>query len=221
MARGVRPDRQAGKSGSKTPNPSEESRLPASVRTLSVERRLGRGEVLFRKDDTAVGLYAVEEGHVRLSRVDATGREVTLHTAGPGDLVAEASLFSPKYHCEAVALTDARVRLYPKRALLAEFRHNPSAADAFMAMLAGELMDLRTRLEQRNLRSASARVEHHLALNTEADGRTVTLHGTIKDLAAELGLTHEALYRTLNKLQSEGTIARTKSTITLTKKADV
>jgi len=200
---------------------SEGSRLPASVRTLSVERRLERGEVLFRKDDTAIGLYAVEVGHISLCRVDANGRETILHTAGPGDLVAEASLFSPRYHCDAVVLSDARVRLYPKKALLAEFKRDPSAAEAFMAMLARELMDLRTRLEQRNLRSASARVEHHLALNTEADGRTVTLHGTIKDLAAEIGLTHEALYRTLNKLQAAGTIARTKGTITLTKKPDV
>ena len=125
MARRVRPDQPLGERGSKTPNTSEGSRLPASVRTLSVERRLGRGEVLFRKDDAAIGLYAVEEGHIRLSRVDADGREVILHSAGPGDLVAEASLFSPRYHCDAVALTDARVRLYPKKALLAEFRRDP------------------------------------------------------------------------------------------------
>ena len=221
MARRVRPGQPLGARGSKTPNTSEGSRLPASVRTLAVERRLRRGEVLFRKDDTAIGLYAVEEGHIRLCRVDANGREIILHTAGPGDLVAEASLFSPRYHRDAVVLSDARVRLYPKKALLAEFRRDPNAAEAFMAMLARELMDLRTRLEQRNLRSASARVQHHLALNTEADGRTVTLRGTIKDLAAELGLTHEALYRTLNKLQSAGTIARTKGTITLTKKNNI
>jgi CRP-like cAMP-binding protein len=187
--------------------------LPANVRALSVERHLGRGEVLFRKDDAAIGLYAVEAGSIRLSRTDADGREITLHAAGPGDLFAEASLFSPKYHCEAVAVTDARVRLYSKRALLAEFRRDPKAAGTFMAMLARELMALRTRLEQRNLRSASARVQHHLALNTGADGRTVTLAGTVKDLAAELGLTHEALYRTLTKLESSGKIARAKGRI--------
>ena len=114
-------------------------------------------------------------------------------------------------------MTDARVRLYPRKALLAEFRRDPDAAVAFMAMLARELMALRTRLEQRNLRSASARVENYLALNAGADGRTVMLQGTIKDLAAELGLTHEALYRTLNKLESEGKIARAKGTIILRK----
>lgn len=107
MSPRVRPDQPPREKGSKKPNTSGGSRLPASVRTLSVERRLQRGEVLFRKDDTAIGLYAVEEGHVRLCRVDANGREITLHTAGPGDLVAEASLFSPRYHCDAVMLSDA------------------------------------------------------------------------------------------------------------------
>ena len=67
---------------------------PAAVQALAIERRLRRGEILFRSGDRAVGLYAVEEGSIRLSRLDADGHEIVLHSAGPGDLVAEASLFS-------------------------------------------------------------------------------------------------------------------------------
>ena len=37
------------------------------------------------------------------------------------------------------------------------------------------------------------------------------------DLATEIGLTHEALYRTLARLEREGVIARTKDRITLRK----
>ena len=66
-----------------------------------------------------------------------------------------------------------------------------------MAILAHEIMNLRTRLEQRNIRSARDRVRHFLALNAGTDGRTVLLRGTLKDLAAELGLAHEAFYRAL------------------------
>lgn len=43
----------------------------------------------------------------------------------------------------------------------------------------------------------------------------------MKDLAAELGLTHEALYRTLRKLEAEGEIARAKDKIGLKRMADV
>ena len=64
-------------------------------------------------------------------------------------------------------------------------------------MLARQVMTLRTRLEQRNIHSARDRVRHYLAINADPSGRTVVLSGTLKDMAAELGLTHEALYRTL------------------------
>jgi CRP/FNR family transcriptional regulator, dissimilatory nitrate respiration regulator len=79
-------------------------------------------------------------------------------------------------------------------------------------------MNLRTRLEQRNIRRAAERVRHFLALNTESDGCTIKLRGTLKDLAAELGLTHEALYRTLATLEHSGEIKRKKAKITLSKR---
>ena len=43
------------------------------------------------------------------------------------------------------------------------------------------------------------------------------LRGTLKDLAAELGLTHEALYRALAGLASKGEIKRLKNKIVLEK----
>jgi CRP/FNR family transcriptional regulator, dissimilatory nitrate respiration regulator len=150
-----------------------------------------------------------------MARVDRAGHEVVLHVAGPGETLAEASLFSPSYHCDAIATTDAIVRIYPKAAVLAAFGKEPKAAQAFTATLARQVMNLRTRIEQRNIRSARERVRHFLAVSTEADGRTVHLGGTLKDLAAELGLTHEALYRTLAALERAGEIRRTKGKITL------
>ena len=107
------------------------------------------------------------------------------------------------------------MRIYPKAAMLAAFDKDRKAAQAFTATLARQVMNLRTRIEQRNIRSARERVRHFLALNAGADGRTVDLPGTLKDLAAELGLTHEALYRTLAALERSGEIKRARGKITL------
>ena len=73
-------------------------------------------------------------------------------------------------------------------------------------------MDLRTRLERNNLHSARDRVRHYLA---GAEDGAVVLPGTVKDLAGELGLSHEALYRTLSEMEDEGEIARRKGSIRL------
>jgi CRP-like cAMP-binding protein len=131
-----------------------------------------------------------------------------LQTASAGDTLAEASLFSLAYHCDAIAATDAVVRLFPKSVMLAELQRDPRLARAFAAMLARQVMTLRTRLETRNIHSARERVRHFLAVNAGADRRTVVVSGTLKQLAADLGLTHEALYRTLARMAADGEVTR-------------
>jgi|SRR5450756_1034942 len=163
--------------------------LPSSVRAAAIERRLNPGQTLFYSGSKSTGFYEVVTGTVRLIRVDRSGREAVLQVASAGDTLAEASLFSPTYHCDAVATTEATVRKYPKAALLA------------------------TRLERRNIHSARDRVRHFLTVNVNVDGRTVVLSGTLKQLAADLGLTHEALYRTLARMEAEREITRTGTTI--------
>jgi CRP-like cAMP-binding protein len=193
--------------------------LPPAVRAAASERRLKAGAALFRLGDKTFGLCEVVTGRVRLARVDRAGHEIVLHAAGPGDVMAEASLFSPHYHCDAIASTDAVVRIYPKAAVLSAFAREPKAVQAFAAMLARQVMNLRTRIEQRNIRSARERLRHYLSVNAGADGRTVALRGTLKDLAAELGLTHEALYRTLAALERAGEIKRGKEKIMLARRS--
>jgi CRP-like cAMP-binding protein len=189
--------------------------MPAAVRAVAFERKLKAGEALFRLGDKATGFYEVVSGRVRLVRVDRVGRETVLHVAGPAETLAEASLFSGQYHCDAVANTDATVRVYPKRQVVSVFEKDPKALKTFTAMLAHQVMSLRTRLQRRNIRSARERVRQFLALNIGPDGRSVELHGTLKDLAAEIGLTHEVLYRALAALERAGEINRAGNRIML------
>jgi CRP-like cAMP-binding protein len=182
--------------------------LPAAFRKNLPVREVRAGATLFHQGDAVTAIFEVETGRLRLVRHAIDGHPIVLHTARAGELFAEAALFARAYHCDAVAVVDSRVRAYPKRALRALLRGNPDHAERFMALLARQVHAVRARLEERNIRSARERILHHLALAAGTDGRTVRLEGTLVDLAAELGLTHEVLYRTLAVLQKEGTIAR-------------
>lgn len=191
--------------------------LPMAIRRSSTIRELAAGEILFRQGDKASSIFEVEQGRLRLIRYAIDGHPVVLHTARKGEFFAEAALFAPRYRCHAVAATASRVRRYSKAELLAAFRDDPKISERFMAMLAHQVHALRARLEERNIGSARERVLHHLALAVGADGRTVRMDGTLIDLAAELGLSHETLYRTLAALEKAGTIARTPTEIVLQK----
>ena len=190
--------------------------LPDSVRDGSRLRELAAGEALFRQGDKTYAVFTVERGRLRLVRHTVDSRRVVLHTARAGDLLAEAALFSGTYHCDAVADVASCVRIYSKPDLLERFRSDPQTAERFMAVLAGQIHGLRARLEERNIRSARERLLHHVALHA-TDGRTMPVEGTLSDLAAEIGLTPEALYRTLAELEKEGVVRRTRSAIALRK----
>lgn len=156
-------------------------------------RRVVAGVALFRQGDKTFGIFRLVSGRISLIRVTAEGTQVPMHTVCPGELFAEASIFSTHYHCDAIAIRDCEVLVYPKAELTRELRENEEALWAFTAELAHRIQGLRTRLEVRQIRSAPERVLQALRLRCDASGRW-KMDGTLKQFAEEIGLTHEALY---------------------------
>ena len=191
--------------------------LPLSLEAASVIRELGAGEVLFEQGDRAAAIYKVESGRLRLVRRTVDDHLVILHTACRREFFAEASLFAATYHCDAVAAEPSRIRVYPKAKVMEALRTDPVLAPAFMARLAHQLQELRARMELRSIRSARERVLQYLRLRADLDRRSIAIEGQLQDIAAEIGITREALYRTLAPLEAEGSIAREGSAIALKK----
>ncbi|MBX9912179.1 MAG: Crp/Fnr family transcriptional regulator [Beijerinckiaceae bacterium] len=178
-------------------------------------RRLAAGETLFAAGDETRGFFRVREGRVRLARFGADGRETTLFTAGPGERFAEASLFAERYHCDAIAQSEAVVACFSKAASLALLGDDATARLDLTADLARQVMTLRARLTLRDIRSARERVLAFLVAEAGDDGRTIAFDGSLRDIAVAIGLTPEAFYRTLAHLEARGTIAREAGLIVL------
>jgi CRP-like cAMP-binding protein len=191
--------------------------LPASLEAGSMVRVLALGELLFRQGDRAGAIYKVETGRLRLIRRTIDDHLVILHTARRGEFFAEASLFAETYHCDAIAAVQSSVRVYPKEIVIKALRADPALAEAFMARLAHQLQELRSRMELRNIRSARDRVLQYLRLRAGTHGRSITIEGHLQDVAAEIGITREALYRTLAALEAEEYLTRTENGIVLKK----
>ena len=65
------------------------------------------------------------------------------------------------------------------------------------------------------LKGARERVRHLLLTEGSGAAHRYTLHGSVKDLAVDLGLTHEALYRTLAAMERENLILREEGSLVL------
>jgi CRP-like cAMP-binding protein len=187
---------------------------------VSETRTLKSGEALFRQGDVVKGIFRVERGVIRLERSTYDGRRVILHRSRVGQFFAEAAIFSDTYHCNAVAEEPCLVRCYPKAAVLEAVERDPVSATSLLATMAQQLHALRHRLELRSVRSARERVLLMLELQADPDG-LIHLPGDVQDLAYDLGLTREVIYRTLSALEKEGAIKRSVSSIRLLKSVSI
>ena len=172
------------------------SSLFAQLRVLpGHRRRFDSGAFLFRQDDPVESLYLIETGAVGLLRHQPDGFVLTLHRAGTGSVLAEASLYAERYHCDAEAAQATGTFAIRKPAILSAFARDPALAAAWAAHLAQEVQAARLRAEILALRTVAARLDAWLAAHR---GR-LPPRGGRRSVAAEIGITPEALYRELGR----------------------
>ena len=178
--------------------------LPLALRRHASDIVAATGETVFRLGARPRRMLWVVDGEVRLVRRSRGGAEIVLQRARSG-FVAEASLESSRYHCDAVAVTDSRLLGLPIEPFRETLLGDEKFRTFWMTRLAREVRLLRAQCERLSLRGAADRIEHYI----EAEGvkGRLELRQTKRAWAAELGLTHEALYRTLASLQRSGRIS--------------
>lgn len=179
-------------------------RFPEKLREAAQLQAFGRGETLFRQGERPKAMLCVLSGEIRLVRLSRAGGEIILQRSRDG-FIAEASLESRAYHCAAVAAAEGQLLRFPLRAFRQAIETDPGFRNAWIAHLAGEVRKLRAQSERLSLHGAAERIVHYL----ESEGRdgVLALSQSRKAWAAELGLSHEVLYRTLSRLQAEGSIS--------------
>jgi CRP/FNR family transcriptional regulator, dissimilatory nitrate respiration regulator len=117
-------------------------------------------------------------------------------------------LFHDAYLCTAIADTRSRVLVFPKQPCLKALKHSPELTEVLMLQLAKRLHQSKMLLELRSIRSAHQRVLHYLQLLTPSQANTLILDRPLKDIALDVGLTPEALSRSLKYLQEMCVISR-------------
>lgn len=180
------------------------AKVPDSLRATAACRELAKDEVVFRRGSRPKFMLFVLDGELRLIRNTIAGGQVVLQRSHAG-FIAEASMESKAYHCDIVAADEGRLLMFPILAFRQALEVDVEFRGVWMSRLAGEVRRLRAQNERLHLNKAVDRILHYL----ESEGRdgAVTLTQSRKVWATELGLSHEALYRTLAKMENEGLIS--------------
>ena len=186
--------------------------LPATFHARCEGARFPKNERLFLTGTKPEWMFYVVSGEVTLERTGLQGEPVVLQRTRQG-FVSEASLKSAKSHCDALAIADTTVVKIPIGDLSAELDRDPAFASRWIGMLNAEVRRLRLHCERLSMKSVKDRVLH--LINTEGNNGAYTAATGLKSLAGELGVTHEALYRTLAALEKSKVIQRADRVLSL------
>jgi CRP-like cAMP-binding protein len=163
------------------------------------EADFGAGETLFRTGDTVRLVHFVRRGTIHLIRHQADGSALILQRAGPGSVLAEASVYSARYHCDARAESDSVTWAVSRSALRRRLAERPDLAAAWAGSLAREVQRARLHAEILSLRTVAARLDAWLAWNGALPEK-----GQWSLLAREIGVSPEALYREIAERRRNG-----------------
>lgn len=188
--------------------------LPTELKNQAIYRDIAAKQILFQQGEVADSIYFLLSGQIRLATF--TEEQIINHYfVFAGESFAEIALFCDTRICSAIADTSSRVAAINKEIFRQALRDYPDLANLFMNQLTHRYKTVKTLLELRSIRSARERLLQYLIRQKEPDNQTVVLQRPLKYLAMELGLSADALYRTISLLQSEGVITRKQRSITL------
>jgi len=175
---------------------------------------LKKKEFLFSLNEAATDIFFVESGEVQALRALPNGNSAIIQRASDNDFFAEAAMCVNNYTCDAIATRKAIIYCIPKEGLEEHLQKDNDFALRFSTLLAINTRKQCSKLERLRINRARDRVLHYLVCESDSSNK-ISIKSSYANLAEELGLEPETLYRTLSDLQKEKIITKIDNNIAL------
>lgn len=164
------------------------------------------GETMFVEGASALGIFTLRQGMVKLVRSTADGRERIVRVLRPGDVVGLEALAHGRYDADAVALTPISVCRVPLSVIHTLQAQSPRLHKKLMEKWSHALKAADDWLVDLNFGTARSRVNNFvLKMRVKPDENTVTLFFR-EDMGAMLDLKKETVSREISALVREGAL---------------
>ncbi len=167
------------------------------------------GQLLFNQDDKVNAFYMVLSGKIKLFRISPDGQEKIIELIKPGEVFAEALMFSNQsdYPVSAAALTDASVIAIHAT----NFRDMLWDSTATCLLLLGD-MSFRLRkmvneIDTLTLQSGTCRVASYLIHELPDQQSQFELDTAKNVIAARLSIKPETFSRIIKNLKNQGILS--------------
>jgi len=166
------------------------------------------GEQVYREGSSAVGIFTVRQGILKIVRVSQDGRERIVRVLRPGDVAGLEALANQHYDTDAYALTDVKVCRIPLSVMDNLASNSPKIHKSLMIKWQKTLRDADDWLADLNFGSAKQRLARFVLKMRDDSDPTLTTMFAREDMGAMLDLTLETISREITKILNSGALTQ-------------
>jgi CRP/FNR family transcriptional regulator len=199
-----------------------EAETRALMRLEENQRKIKRGGMIQRVNDTVTELFVLREGRVMSFVIMPDGSRQILRVYFPGDFIGSASTAYNKAPESLVALEDSVVCPFDKHALRRLLEEQPRVAALLFILSNTERVALTDRLASLGRTSAKARVASflldifdRLRVTNDDINDSFDLKLTQEEIGDAVGLTSVHVNRMIRQMEQDGLISRSNGRVTL------
>ncbi len=165
------------------------------------------GQLVLLEGEQASGLYIVQQGKLKVSKISLDGREQILQFLDSGEVFNAISVLAGGTNAATVtALEPSQVWLIRRETILKLLDTHPQFARRVIQDLAGRVLHLISLVEDLSLRSVESRLARLLLENSVNDRVQRQRWATQNEMASRLGTVPDVVSRTLRRLAERGLI---------------
>ncbi|WP_102348841.1 Crp/Fnr family transcriptional regulator [Bacillus sp. Marseille-P3661] len=187
--------------------------LHSSINSMKLEK----GAFLFQEGMPVTEMYIVKSGLIRISKISADGKELTISICSAGDIVNELTLYTNETNhlLNARVIESAEVTIVKKEFLEEQLKHNNVVAFEYMKWMSNHLRKTQTKFrdlvlygKKGALFSTIIRMTNKYGVTKDNGDIAINLPLTDQELALFCGTSRETVNRLLSDLRDDGILSK-------------
>lgn len=187
-----------------------------------------KGEYICHEGDTSAILFILNEGKVKLSKVNREGKEQILRILSDGSFFGEYYLFSDyePYNFSAIALSDVKICTLTKKDMDELLKDHPEISHKIMIEISKRLIQTENLVQNLSTTDTDSKVAYVLMELAQKygvrDGEEIQIEIPInrEEMANYAGVTRETISRKLSSFINDGLIEAKGNKIIILKQPD-
>lgn len=179
-------------------------------------------QLVILEGEPASGLYVVQYGWLKVSKIALDGREQILQFLGKGEVFNAVGVFTESPNPATVtALELTRLWVISRDTMLRLLDNNPRMAHLVIQDLAGRITHLISLVEDLSLRTVEARLARQLLAQSVGEVVPRKKWATQTEMASRLGTVSDVISRTMRKMVEGGMIRISRNEILILNRVEL